>query len=63
MFAGYKFSGPLRPGYVSPMEFMPSDIPRPDYALDGTCLRGFVRVLCIQVKLARACVRVLATKT
>jgi methionyl aminopeptidase len=34
-FAGYPFTGRLRPGVVSPMRSVPSHIPRPDYAETG----------------------------
>ena len=34
-FLGYSFSGPLRPGEVTPMRTVPSHIPRPDYADNG----------------------------
>lgn len=35
VFSGYKFTGTVRPAYVSPMEPFADHIPRPDYALDG----------------------------
>jgi len=37
-FAGYKFTGKVRPGVVGPMRPVPSEIPTPDYAttLDGS---------------------------
>eukprot|EP00741_Cyanophora_paradoxa_P014688 tig00020816_g14166.t1 len=34
-FAGFKFTGPLRPGKVSPMRSVPAHIPKPDYSEDG----------------------------
>eukprot|EP01114_Cavostelium_apophysatum_P012651 TRINITY_DN2883_c0_g2_i1.p1 TRINITY_DN2883_c0_g2~~TRINITY_DN2883_c0_g2_i1.p1 ORF type:complete len:389 (+),score=48.34 TRINITY_DN2883_c0_g2_i1:114-1169(+) len=34
-FQNYKFTGPLRPGVVSPMNFVPPHIKRPDYAETG----------------------------
>lgn len=34
-FHGYKFSGPLRPGKVSPMMKVPDHIHKPDYAETG----------------------------
>lgn len=40
MFAGYQFTGNLRPGIVGPRRQVPDHIPRPDYALNahGRCL-------------------------
>eukprot|EP01116_Phalansterium_solitarium_P020970 TRINITY_DN636_c0_g2_i1.p1 TRINITY_DN636_c0_g2~~TRINITY_DN636_c0_g2_i1.p1 ORF type:complete len:388 (-),score=37.24 TRINITY_DN636_c0_g2_i1:154-1263(-) len=35
IFAGYKFTGPLRPGFQSPRRPIPPHIPRPDYAETG----------------------------
>ena len=32
-FNGYSFTGPLRPGYVSPMRTVPDSIAKPDYAV------------------------------
>ncbi len=34
-FDGYVFTGPLRPGIVSPRRTVPNHIPRPDYAETG----------------------------
>jgi len=34
-FDGFKFSGPMRPGVVSPMRKVPPHIPRPEYAETG----------------------------
>ncbi len=34
-FHGYKFTGPLRPGKVSPMMKVPNHIRKPDYAETG----------------------------
>jgi len=34
-FRGYKFTGPLRPAYVTPMRKVPSGIQLPDYAIDS----------------------------
>ena len=34
-FHGYKFTGTLRPGKVSPMMKVPDHIPKPDYAITG----------------------------
>jgi hypothetical protein len=34
-FAGFPFTGRLRPGVVSPMRTVPSHIPKPDYAETG----------------------------
>ncbi|OQR90409.1 methionine aminopeptidase [Thraustotheca clavata] len=34
-FFGYQFSGPLRPGTVSPMRTVPDHIMKPDYAVGG----------------------------
>lgn len=33
-FASYRFTGPLRPGKLSPKRTVPESIPRPDYATD-----------------------------
>ena len=35
MFAGYQFTGNLRPGIVGPRRQVPDHIPRPDYALNA----------------------------
>ncbi|KAL6068376.1 Methionine aminopeptidase 1 [Balamuthia mandrillaris] len=37
-FAGYMFTGKLRPGTVTPMRTVPPEIPRPDYAETGVPL-------------------------
>jgi len=34
-FAGFTYTGPLRPGKVTPMRKVPDHIPKPDYAADG----------------------------
>jgi len=34
-FEGFKFTGPLRPGKVTPMRFVPDDINKPDYFFTG----------------------------
>lgn len=35
IYSGFKFSGPLRPGHLSPRRTVPDHIPKPDYALTG----------------------------
>jgi len=34
-FEGFEFTGPLRPGKISPMRKVPDHIPKPDYAITG----------------------------
>jgi len=36
----FNYTGPLRPHYVTPMRWVPDDIPKPEYSLSGKCSPG-----------------------